>query len=113
MLNFKRAGYIKTRSHTAAVASGEPIAIGSKASVAMGSYAANAEGEYLQAGVIEFTKSAGLALVQGTKYDWDATAKEIVGAGLGDFELGEADSDVDAGASVGEILVNGIPYNFN
>lgn len=113
MKNFSRAGFIKTRSHGSAVVSGEPIAIGSKASVAMGSYEANAEGEYLQAGVHEFKKSAGLALVQGTEYDWDATAKEIVGVGLGDFKLGEADVDADAGAEVGFILVNGLGYNFN
>lgn len=113
MKNFSRAGFIKTRSHGSAVESGEPIAIGSKASVAMGSYEANAEGEYLQAGVHEFKKSAGLALVQGTKYDWDATAKEIVAAAAGDFELGEADVDAQAGDEVGFILVNGLGYNFN
>lgn len=113
MKNFKRAGFIKTRANAGAVESGEPIAIGSKASVAMGSYAANEEGEYLQAGVHEFKKSAGLALVQGTKYDWDATAKEIVAAAAGDFELGEADVAADAGDTVGVILVNGLGYYFN
>lgn len=113
MQNFKRAGFIKTRANAGAVVSGQPIQIGSRAGIAMGSYEANESGEYLQAGVHELAKSAGLALVQGTKYDWDATAKEIVAAGAGDYEIGEADADALAGDSVGEILVNSTGYNFN
>lgn len=112
MKNFRRAGFIKTVAHTAAVESGEPIAIGAKAGVASGAYAENAEGEYLQAGVHVFKKQSAVAFSQGDLVSWDAVGKQVVPDGdvLETFKLGECDLSVGASATEIEVLVNGAGY---
>ena len=63
MINFSRAGFVKTRKHPSAVVSGQPVAIGARAGVATGTYAADEEGEYLQGGVVKFKKSCWCSYV--------------------------------------------------
>ena len=115
MKNYKRVGAIRTYKNSAAVVSGQPIAIGERAGVATGSYDANQEGEYLMGGVCEFKKKAGLAISVGVSYSYDADAGEVVEASdaNADFALGEADAAAAAGDETCFILVNKTPYAMN
>jgi len=112
MKNYIQKGATKTYTHTAAVESGQPIAIGERAGVACGAYGANEEGEYLQGGVHEFKKKAALAILPGVTYDYDADAGEVVPSGdaESDFELGEGHIAADGADATCQILVNKMPY---
>lgn len=107
MKNFRHNGKVITRANTAAVFSGEPIAIGSKAGVPSGDYAANESGEYVMAGVFSLADD-GANHVQGVLVDWSIAGKECVATTTGDFPLGYVTKTGAAG--VVEVMVNGSNY---
>lgn len=112
MKTYINPGYLKTVTVGADVESGEPIAIGTRAGVAVKKLLNGETGEFLQGGVIEFDKTAALALAQGDSVMWDIATKKVVAA-LGDFDLGEVDTAALAADATVKVLVNNMPYAFN
>jgi predicted RecA/RadA family phage recombinase len=113
MKNFVKPGYIVTKTHSAAVVSGQAILNGTELVVATGAYAANAEGEYVRAGVVSIVKQPALAIAQGVEVYWDDTNKRITTTASGNTLCGVSDKAALAGDAEVEILLNKHPYSFN
>lgn len=114
MQNYKKSGYVVTKTVAAAVASGEAKLHGEQLVVATGKYAANEEGEYIRAGVVTLKKKAALAIAEGVTVYWDNDAKEITTVEAdGDCVAGIADVAALGAASEVDVLLNGLPYSFN
>ncbi len=109
MKNFIKSGIVSTVTVGADIESGRPLEIGGLIGVSTGKFLNGEVGEFQKAGVFEFAKAGTLAIVQGTQYAWDDTAKAVVATTTGDFELGLAEEDELAATLTCKILVNGLP----
>lgn len=72
------------------VISGRPYLVGSLVGVATGNAAEGAEYELVLEGVVKLAKAGATVIAQGAKVGWDDTAKLVVAAGAGDYDIGHA-----------------------
>lgn len=91
MKNFVQPGkYMTVVAPVGGVESGLPYLVGGLVGVATGSKAEGEEYEMCLEGVVELAKAGATVIAQGAKVGWDATAKLVVAAGAGDFDIGHA-----------------------
>ena len=88
MKNFVQPGENIEYAHTAAVVSGQAIAIGALIGIASGAYAANEKGIYSLEGVYKIAKASALAVAIGVAVDYSNT-QTVVATTTGVFALGK------------------------
>lgn len=91
MKNFLQPGKVMTAiAPVGGVISGRPYLVGGLVGIATGSAAAGEQYELALEGVVKLAKAGATVIAQGAKVGWDDTAKLVVAAGAGDYDLGHA-----------------------
>lgn len=110
MKNFVAVGNTIEFTAAAAIASGEPVVIGTLIGIANGPVANGARGVANLTGVYDLAKAASQAWTVGAKVYWDATNKVATTTSSGNTLLGAAVLPVGSGAGeiVGRVRLNGV-----
>ena len=97
MKNFIQPGKVMTAiAPVGGVISGRPYKVGDLVGIATGSAAAGEAYELALEGVVKLAKAGATVVAHGAKVGWDDTAKLVVAAGAGDYNIGHA---FEAGAN--------------
>ena len=109
MRNYVQRGETVTLAAPAALASGEPFAVGAIFGVATGAAESGASVEAALVGVFDLPKTTGQAWTVGARLYWDATAKKLTTTSTSNLFVGAALAAAVSGATTGRVLLNGTP----
>lgn len=107
MRNYVQRGDTVTLIAPAALASGEPFAVGAIFGVASGAAGSGAEVEAARVGVFDLPKVTGTGWSAGDRLYWDATAKKITTVETDNLFIGAALATTGSAATVGRVLLAG------
>lgn len=115
MKNYVQPGDTVTLTAPAALASGEPFAVGAIFAVATGAAESGAEIEAKRTGVFDLPKTTGQSWTIGARLYWDATAKKLTTIEEDNLFVGAALSAAGSSAATGRVLLAGnvapVPVN--
>ena len=107
---FVQSGHVFDHPNGAtAIASGDTVIIGTKVGIALTDIAANATGSVQTTGVFNVPKLGTDVIAIGVVCYWDATNKRITTTSSGNTQAGIAFRAAGNGATVVDLLLNGIP----
>jgi predicted RecA/RadA family phage recombinase len=107
MRNHVQRGDTVTLTAPAALASGEPFAVGAIFGVATGDAASGAQVEASRVGVFDLPKATGASWSVGDRLYWDATAKNVTKVETDNLFIGAALAAAASGATTGRVLLAG------
>lgn len=104
--NLKALGEVYDYTATAAISSGDLVAMSDTVGVALADGAIGDTIAVRVEGVFELPKATGTALAQGKKLYLDATAGNIVGLATGNTYAGKAYVAADSAATTVQVAIN-------
>jgi len=107
MKNYLQDGDTLTIAAPAAVASGDPVQIGSIFGVAMADAATGADVAIVREGIFTLPKVSAQAWAVGAKIYWDATNKVCTTAAPGNTLIGTATAAAANPSATGAVLLDG------
>ncbi len=107
MRNYVQRGDTVTLIAPAALASGEPFAVGAIFGVASGAAGNGAEVEAARVGVFDLPKATGAAWSVGDRLYWDNSAKKVTKTATSNIFIGAALAAAQSGATTGRVLLAG------
>jgi predicted RecA/RadA family phage recombinase len=108
MKNFVQKGETVTLTAPANVNSGDVVIVGSIIGVASISASSGSDVEVVTRGIFDLPKLTPLAIAQGTKVYWDATAKNVTNISTGNSLLGAATIAALSAATIARVRLNGV-----